>query len=266
VKYEAKHKASFGVVMIILGCELAVIESFLFSKVLPLIGTSKDTFFWALTEHSGKLYAGTYGLDTGGPRAYNYPPWRFLKAFAAGESITEFAKLDGKLYASTEKKGYIYVMNNADPTDWGYAHQDSYNCALSIKLFNGYLYCYIYNSPNGLSRCVRSNSGNPGTWELAAPFTAYFLPDFVVFDGKLYLVGNRSADHRIWAWRTTNGLDWETAPGLCDAEVDGQWICPMVLNGEMLIGMGERPDGKSKIFSYDGTSRTEKFSVTAGSP
>lgn len=37
VKYEAKHKASFGVLTITLGCGSAVIGSFLFSKVLPLI-------------------------------------------------------------------------------------------------------------------------------------------------------------------------------------------------------------------------------------
>ncbi|GAI74715.1 unnamed protein product, partial [marine sediment metagenome] len=116
------------------------------------IGTTTDRFFWSLKSFGGKLYAGTYGT----PKAYNYPPWTFLKNFAAGESIPDFEEFKGRLYAASEKKGYIYRMNT--PTDWVVVHRDSYIYALNLAVFGNYLYCLL-SKPGPSEKIIRSSDG-----------------------------------------------------------------------------------------------------------
>lgn len=220
-------------------------------------GTTPDRFFWALQGFEEKLYAGTYGT----PKIYDYPPWRCLReSLAAGESITDFQVFKEKLYASTEAKGYIYTKGPLG--DWPRVHEDILIYVLNLVEFKDYLYAYIYD-PSQKSKVVRTPDGI--NWHTVAEWDGLFIRNFVVFDNELYLFGRRNSDYKVWAKKTSDGTTWRDISNLCGI-ANGHWNWPTVFNSKLYIGMANRPDGKSKIYSYDRATLKEVFSVIAGSP
>jgi len=225
---------------------------------------SDDAFFWTTLAFGGKIYFGGYGY----PRGYNYPPWTHIKNFGAGESLTRFDIFETRLYCITENKGYIYRMNTANPTDWTVVHDDAYKWGLGMAVLGSYIYGCFNTDGEVDNKIVYSSTGSSGDWSQAENWYGGSICVLVAYNGKVYAIGRKGTfgTGTYWARRGTT-TSWANVGALCSDSVVGDWRAGVVFNGKLFLGMGDRSDGKSKIYSFDGTSLSgELFSITAYKP
>jgi len=218
------------------------------------IGSTSDCFFWCLKEFEGKLYIGSYGT----PKIYNYPPWNLQIDLDAGESVCDLKPLSNKLYACTENKGYIYRMDS--PSVWPRVHDDAYPWALGLGTMESYIYCALADSPwTGEAKIIRSSNGT--SWSQVKIWSGGWF--FILYGGYLYNLG-AVEDEGIWsrAIRSSDGATWNAVAEL--AGINGAWNPALVKDGFLYMALGERSDGKTKIYKYNGSDTpSEVLSVTA---
>jgi len=219
---------------------------------------SDDACFWSSLAFGGKIYFGGYGY----PKGYNYPPWTLIKSFAAGESITRFGIFNSKLYCITENKGYIYRMNTANPTDWVVVHDDGYKYGLGMAVLGSYIYGSFGTSGILNTKIVYSSNGT--SWPQANNWAGGEIVVLVPYTGKVYALGRKGAfGGKIWARRGTT-TSWADVGALCSNTTVGTWRAGVVFNGNLFLGMGDRSDGKTKVYRFDGTNLSgELFSISA---
>ncbi|GAI04276.1 unnamed protein product, partial [marine sediment metagenome] len=223
---------------------------------------SDDAFFWSSLAFGGKIYFGGYGY----PRGYNYPPWTHIKDFGAGESITRFDIFLDKLYCITENLGYIYRMNTADPTDWTVVHDDTYKWGLGMAVLGSYIYGCFNTDGEVDNKIVYSSNGT--SWPQAENWHGGSICVLVAYNGKVYAIGRKGTfgTGKIWARRGTT-TSWADVGALCSNSVVGDWRAGLAFGGHLYLGMGDRPDGKAKVYRFDGTNLSgELLSVVAFKP
>lgn len=224
-----------------------------------LIGTVDDAFVWSMIDFSDKLYIGDYGY----PRGYNYPPWTHIKDFGAGESITRFGIFLTKLYCITENLGYIYRMNTADPTDWTVVHDDAYKWGLGMAVLGSYIYGCFNTDGEVDNKIVYSSNGD--SWPQAENWYGGSICVLVAYNGKVYAIGRKGTfgTGTYWARRGTT-TSWADVGALCSDSVVGDWRSGVVFNDYLYLGMGDRSDGKTKVYRFNGSSLSgELFSISA---
>jgi len=220
------------------------------------IGSTGDCAFWSCLPFGSKIYFGTYGY----PRAYNYPPWTLVKSFAAGESVPRITSFGGTIYCVTENKGYIYRMNS--PTDWVVVHDDSWEYGLGMASLGSYIYAAFCHRGEDRTKILYSSNGT--SWPVADDWNGGEIVVLVPYNGKVYALGRKGGflTGKTWARRGT-GTSWADVRALCP-NVVGTWRAGVVFNGYLFLGMGDRSDGKTKVYRFDGTNLSgELFSISA---
>jgi len=232
------------------------------------IGTD-DIAFWCSLAFNSKIYFGGYGH----PKGYNYPPWTLIKSFAAGESLTRFGVFDSKLYCITENLGKIYRMDTEDPTSWVVVHDDGYKWGLGMDILGSYIYGCFNTTGEVDNKIIYSSTGSLGDWDLAENWNGGSICVLVAYDGNIYAIGRKGTFGTGIHWaRRGSETTWAKVSKLCSSEVEGKevvgdWRAGVVFNGKLFLGMGDRDDGKSKIYSFDGTDLSgELFSKTVFKP
>jgi len=231
-------------------------------------GGLNQTMFQCLGSFGGNLYAGCYSRIGADIAIYKYPPVfeedDYMGLYDLGESVYVFAEFKGRYYAATESTSKILRLNIAKD-DWDVVHNTGdYNLVLALCVFGDYLYAYVIDFSEGIydGKIIRTSNGTD--WTDAWIAGDKFLPDFVVYDSKIYAFG-RHENGKVWAKRSPTGApaSWSDVGNLCNLYGD-QWQEVILFESNLYIT--RRTGTTTKIYSYNGSSLTEVFSLSNAPP